>query len=142
MKGIGTGGKTAVDRFDGYLAGGMLSAYVARWDNYVAAALLAAIGADMIKNSFGAEGTDVGGASLFSAAIATSVDACAVGVTFALEKTVNLPLACAVIALTAFVLSLVGVLLGSRLGEKYNRRAERLGGGILISMGLKMLFSA
>jgi putative Mn2+ efflux pump MntP len=134
------GGFQGVMPLFGYLAGGMLSAYVARWDNYVAAALLAAIGADMIKNSFDTEAEVQGGtASLFAVGFATSVDACAVGVTFAINGVVRIFPACAVIALTTFILSLVGVMLGSKLGERYNRHAERAGGAVLIGMGLKLL---
>ena len=134
------GGFQGVMPLFGYLAGGMLSAYVARWDNYVAAALLAAIGADMIKNSFDAEADVQGGtASLFAVGFATSVDACAVGVTFAINGTANALFACAVIAVTTFVTSLLGVMLGTRLGGRYSRKAERIGGFILICMGVKFL---
>ncbi len=127
----------------GYLAGNAFSEYVGAWNNYVAAALLAAIGLNMIKNSFASENeeTDLGTGSLFAVGFATSVDACAAGISFALNGAVRVLPACCVIALTTFIISLAGVMLGSKLGEKYNRRAERAGGGILIAMGVRFLLS-
>ena len=133
------GGFQGVMPVFGYLAGSMLAAYVARWDNYVAAALLAAIGVDMIKNSFDAEGEKSGAASLLAVGFATSVDACAVGVTLSLDGAVNIILACVIIALTTFIVCLIGVMLGTRLGERYSHKAERVGGVILICMGVRFL---
>ena len=128
----------------GYLAGSAFAEYVGAWDNYVAALLLGIIGANMIKGSLGKkeENASKGAGSLFAMGFATSVDACAVGISFALNGNVRILPASAEIALTTFIISLAGVMLGSKLGEKYNRRAERAGGGLLIGMGLKMLFSA
>jgi putative Mn2+ efflux pump MntP len=71
-------------------------------------------------------------------AIATSIDALAVGVSFAFLKT-NIFSAIAVIGLTTFVLSLVGVLIGNRFGEKYKDKATLAGGIILIAIGTKIL---
>ena len=128
----------------GYLAGSAFAEYVGAWDNYVAALLLGIIGANMIKGSLGKkeENASKGAGSLFAMGFATSVDACAVGISFALNGNVRILPASAEIALTTFIISLAGVMLGSKLGEKYNRRAERAGGGLLIGIGLKMLFSA
>ncbi len=127
--------------FLGYMAGLSFAQYVGRWDNYVSALLLGAIGLNMIKNSFGSEAedarTDI--ASLFAMGIATSVDACAAGLSFAFNGKVRIFPACAVIAITTFIICLIGVMLGSKLGERYNRRAERAGGMILIGMGIKFL---
>ena len=128
----------------GYLAGSAFAEYVGAWDNYVAALLLGIIGANMIKGSLGKkeENASKGAGSLFAMGFATSVDACAVGISFALNGNVRILPASAEIALTTFIISLAGVMLGSKLGEKYNRRAERAGGSLLIGIGLKMLFSA
>ena len=125
----------------GHLAGSAFAQYVGRWDNYVAAALLGVIGINMIKSSLAKEKEEkhAGAGSLFAVGFATSVDAFAVGISLALEGAVRIIPACAVIALTTFILSLVGVMLGSKLGERYNRHAERAGGAVLIGMGLKLL---
>ena len=71
-------------------------------------------------------------------AVATSIDALAVGITFAFLK-VEIGLASAIIGCTTFALSLVGVFIGNRFGSRYKQRAEAVGGIILILIGLKIL---
>ncbi len=128
----------------GYLAGSAFARYAGKWDDYVAAVLLGVIGVNMIKSSFCSEdeGMHSDAGSLFAMGFATSVDACAVGISFALNGAVRIFPACGVIALTTFIICLIGVVLGSKLGEKYNRRAERAGGAILIGMGIRFLLFA
>lgn len=124
----------------GHLAGSALAGYAGAWDDRIAALLLGAIGLNMIKNSFGSEEeVRPGIASLFVMGIATSVDACAVGISFALNGGVRIFPACAVIALTTLIICLAGVMLGTKLGKKYNRGAEMLGGIILIAIALRLL---
>ena len=71
-------------------------------------------------------------------AIATSIDALAVGITFAFFK-VNLPLAVTLIGVITFALSILGVLIGNKFGDKLQNKAELTGGIILILIGLKIL---
>ena len=75
---------------------------------------------------------------LFILAVATSIDALAVGITFAFLQ-VNIGCAAAVIGATTFVLSFVGVILGNKFGSRYKNKAELAGGVILIIMGAKIL---
>jgi putative Mn2+ efflux pump MntP len=74
-------------------------------------------------------------------AIATSIDALAVGVTFAFMD-INIWFACTIIGIVAFALSVAGGMLGGKLGEKFQDRAELFGGLVLIGIGLKILIES
>lgn len=131
--------------FIGYLLGTMFSKYINRFDHWIAFALLSLIGANMIKESLSKEEENSSGSSLafkvmLVMAIATSIDALAVGVTFAFLLTpFKMLFAICVIGVTTFILSAVGVKIGGIFGAKYKSKAEFTGGVILILLGLKIL---
>lgn len=128
----------------GWLAGRQFERYIVSFDHWIAFALLAFIGGKMIWDALHEddgenacpEKLDLG--ELLVLAVATSIDALAVGITFAFLQVEILP-AVGLIGLTTFLLSLVGVLVGNRFGVKYKSRAEFAGGAVLILMGLKIL---
>lgn len=100
------------------------------------------IGANMVREAFGEEerlDANMNPASMFLLAIATSIDALAVGVTFAFLQ-VNIIYAVIFIGCVTFVCSAAGVKIGSVFGEKYKSKAEICGGIILILIGIKILF--
>ncbi len=109
---------------------------------WIAFALLALIGGHMIKEGVEGEEHDAGAVvtlrSVIPLAIATSIDAAAVGVTFAFLDVVVLP-AVVLIGVVTLVLSLAAVFLGARAGERLGRWAELAGGVILIAIGLRIL---
>lgn len=129
----------------GYLLGTGFSEYIERFDHWIAFVLLAFIGGKMAIEAFGEkdeeaeEKTDtLSMGELTILAVATSIDALAVGITFAFLK-VNILPSVLLIGVTTFALSLGGVLLGNRFGAKYKTKAEIAGGVILILIGLKIL---
>ncbi|MBQ9106618.1 MAG: manganese efflux pump [Clostridia bacterium] len=104
--------------------------------------LLALIGGNMIREAFGDEekvDDCFTPRAMLPLAVATSIDALAVGVTFALQDDVNIVLALAVIGVVTLVISAFGVWIGKLFGTAYRSKAEFLGGTILILMGLKIL---
>ena len=129
----------------GYILGSTVSGYVTAIGPYVSFALLAFIGGKMILEAVrgGEEGS--GGMAalshkrLLALAVATSIDALAVGITFALLPDVNVPLAVCLIGITTFVCSAAGLKVGNLFGLKYKAKAELAGGIILILIGLKIL---
>lgn len=140
--GLYFGGFQALMPFLGYLLGIRLQAVIQAYDHWIAFLLLGLIGFNMIRESLNGE-TESGSASLdvrtmLILAIATSIDALAVGVTFAFLDVRILP-AVTVIGCTTFVLSMTGVKAGAVFGVRYKARAERTGGVILILIGLKIL---
>ena len=130
----------------GYLLASLFEAYVERYSAYIAFALLLLIGANMIKESFSEEDEDEMDDSLcfktmIVLAIATSIDALAVGVAYRLDG-LTAPLfafAAAAIGVITFLLSAVGVKVGSVFGTKYKSRAELCGGIVLCLLGIKIL---
>ena len=126
----------------GYLAGSTFSGYIQSVDHWVAFILLALIGLNMIKESREEkENEEVSGLPLkviLLLAIATSIDALAVGVSFAFLK-VNIVLACSIIAIVTFILSFICVMVGKRLGSLFQKYAEIFGGIILMMIGAKIL---
>lgn len=130
----------------GFLLGSTLSAYVAFAAPYIAFALLAFVGGRMVMDALQNKNCEVPSAAystltakkLFALAVATSIDALAVGVSAAFMA-LPLLLSCAVIGVTAFLLSLVGALVGRKLGCAFQRWAQVLGGVVLILIGLKFL---
>ncbi len=131
----------------GYFLGSTFETYITKIDHWVAFILLGIIGANMIKESFSKEGEcDCGtdGSSMrikemFTLAVATSIDALAVGITFALLPDVNIGAAVGFIGIITFTLSAVGIKIGNIFGVKFKSKAEFAGGLILILMGLKIL---
>ena len=111
-------------------------------DHWIAFLLLVIIGGNMVKEAFSTESENandkVDVKTMLILAIATSIDALAVGVTFAFFK-INLLLAVSIIGIVTFVLSLIGVKIGNQFGSKYENKAELMGGLILILIGFKIL---
>ncbi len=129
--------------FIGYIGGEGVLGWVRGYANWIAFALLAAIGAKMIYEGF-QEGIEediaaVTNKMMLLLALATSVDAMAAGFSLTLLA-VNPYVACAIIGVTTFVFSGIGVLIGRRSGTWLESKAEMFGGTVLILMGLKMLF--
>ena len=126
----------------GYYLGSRFASYIENFDHWVAFLLLAFIGGNMIKESCEcAEAEEYKGIDfkdLTIMAFATSIDALAVGVTFAFLGVQILP-AVSLIGVTTFALSIVGVYVGNYFGAKYKSRAELTGGVILVLLGVKIL---
>ena len=136
------GGFQALMPLIGYLLGVGFKQQIEAFDHWIAFVLLSLIGINMIRDAF-AKGEDEADASLkprkmVVLAIATSIDALAVGVTFALLS-VNIWLAVTLIGIFTFLLSAIGVRIGNVFGEKYKSKAELAGGIILIILGTKIL---
>ena len=127
----------------GYLLGVSFADYITAFDHWIAFGLLCLIGGSMVRESRSKDSDTASGASLavktmLLLALATSIDALAVGVTFAFLQVHILPAVCFIGVIT-FLLSALGVKLGSVFGMKYKSRAELAGGIILILLGLKIL---
>ncbi len=126
----------------GYLLGSRFESLVSSIAPYIAFALLAFIGANMIRESRETDDEDIGDdfslRAMVPLAVATSIDALAVGVSFAFLGVDIVP-AVLLIGLTTFACCMVGVKVGSIFGSKYKSRAEFFGGVVLIVMGLKIL---
>jgi putative Mn2+ efflux pump MntP len=128
----------------GWLAGQTVVDLIAGYDHWLAFGLLAFIGGKMVWESFRKEEeckTDITKwKTLITLSIATSIDALAVGLTFAFLE-VNIALACGVIGITAFLISVLGFILGRKAGKVFGKRAELIGGLVLIAIGLRILLS-
>jgi len=125
----------------GYLLGTGFRDTIQSIDHWIAFILLSLIGINMIRESGGeAENLDAcfGFKTMLPLAVATSIDALAVGVTFAFLKVEIVPAVC-FIGVVTFVLSCIGVIIGNRFGCKYKSKAELAGGIVLILMGIKIL---
>lgn len=143
LAGLWFGGFQALMPSVGYLLGSTFEQYITAVDHWVAFILLALIGGNMIKEGLSKEESDGNDSFSFRTmlvlAVATSIDALAVGITFALLPDVNLASAVGLIGLTTFVFSAVGIRIGNVFGLKYKSKAEIAGGAILILIGLKIL---
>ena len=125
----------------GFLLGAAFAEKITAVDHWIAFVLLGLIGANMIRESFGeAEGVSsaMTPGAMLPLAVATSIDALAVGVTFAL-LTIRIIPAVATIGVITCALSALGVKLGSVFGARWRSRAELAGGIILILLGTKIL---
>ncbi len=125
----------------GYFLGEGFGKYITAVDHWVVFALLAIIGGNMIKESFGCaeeESPDFGVKAMMLLALATSIDALAAGLTFSLLD-VSIFRAALFIGVITFALSAAGVKIGNLFGCRYKKISERVGGTILIIMGLKIL---
>lgn len=135
------GGFQALMPLIGFFAGRFFAEKLTQYDHWVAFILLLFIGGSMIKESLCEEeesndAMDI--KTMFLLAVATSIDALAVGVTFAFLKVAIIP-AVVFIGVVTFVCSAVGIKIGSIFGTKYKSKAELCGGIILILIGLKIL---
>lgn len=142
--GIWFGGFQALMPVIGYFLGTAFKAYIEAVDHWVAFVLLAIIGLGMIKATLSKSDEPADASLSFKTmlvmALATSIDALAVGVTFAVLE-VQVAFAVAVIGVCTFVLSALGVKLGNVFGVRYKSKAEFAGGAILLFLGLKLLLS-
>lgn len=128
----------------GWFLGSSLSIYIVAVDHWIAFALLALIGGRMVWGTLkGGEEeeapTDLSARRLVMLAVATSIDALAVGVSMAFMYDVQIGVAATVIGLVAFALSVVGGLAGRKLGGLFQQKAELVGGLVLIGIGIKIL---
>ena len=128
----------------GYFLGNRLSSAITRVDNYIAFFLIASIGVNMLIEGFKKEdkeefNDDISIKTMIVLAIATSLDALAVGVTFAFLK-ISIIEPIISIGVITFLLSLLGVKIGNVFGEKYKKHAQIAGGVILILIAIKILF--
>lgn len=134
----------------GYLVGKQFSSYITRFDHWVAFVLLGLIGANMIREALSKDDDDdekkcceekspFGFKAMLPMAVATSIDALAIGVSFALLPDVRIVPAVSFIGITTFALSFAGVKIGNVFGVRFKSKAELAGGIILVLMGLKIL---
>ena len=142
--GLWFGGFQALMPTLGYLLGTTFEKYITSVDHWVAFVLLCLIGGNMLKEGFSreeekAENASFGFKDRLLLAVATSVDALAVGITFALLPEVNIFSAVGLIGLTTCCLSALGLKVGNIFGLKYKSKAEIAGGIILILIGVKIL---
>ena len=143
ITGIWFGGFQALMPLIGYFLGSAFEKYVTAVEHYIAFFLLGAIGANMIKDAFSKEEDCSDDSFAFKTmlvmAIATSIDALAIGITFALLPNVNIIAAVSFIGAVTFTLSAAGVKIGNIFGAKWKSKAELAGGIILIILGTKIL---
>ena len=129
----------------GYFVAGLFARQIESFDHWIAFLLLALIGANMLKEAFSKEeecdckSADFSFKTMLTMAIATSIDAAAVGVSLALSGGVNMVEAVIIIAVVTCILSALGVKIGSVFGDKFEKKAQIAGGTILILLGLKIL---
>lgn len=146
------GGFQGLMPFTGYILGVQFASYVNAIAPWIAFVLLTVIGGNMIKESLSKEEEEESDTlevkEMFILAVATSIDALAVGITFACVPVsilkvsgafVNTIIGCVMIAVTTCILSILGVRIGNVFGTKYKNKAECVGGVILILLGIKIL---
>lgn len=140
--GLWFGGFQALMPLLGYLLGSQFKQSVEAIDHWIAFALLALIGANMIKEALSGEDEKADDSlsvkTMFLLAVATSIDALAVGITYAFLQVEIIP-AVSFIGVITFTLSALGVKAGNVFGMKYKSRSELAGGIILILIGIKIL---
>ena len=126
----------------GWFLGSSVKSYIEFIDHWIAFILLGIIGFNMIRESLSGEeescDASIAAKDMLVLAVATSIDALAVGVTFAFLRVQIVP-AVTFIGCTTFLLSMAGVRVGTVFGARYKSRAELAGGGILVLMGVKIL---
>ena len=144
--GIWFGGFQALMPTIGFFLGTLFADAIKAVDHWVAFILLAIIGANMLKEAFSkeedcgcGENADMSVKTMFVMAVATSIDALAVGISLAMAGNVNILMAALLIGICTFSLSAVGVKIGNVFGSRYEKKAQVAGGIILILLGLKIL---
>jgi putative Mn2+ efflux pump MntP len=130
----------------GWLLGSQFVQYISKFDHWIAFALLAFIGVKMAIESFKHEEEEcckcdskLDLKELVVLAIATSIDALAVGITFALYPDINILSSISIIGIVTFIICAGGVVIGHKFGAKFKSKAELLGGIVLVIIGLKLL---
>ena len=140
--GVYFGGFQALMPTVGFLLGYKFESFITSIDHWIAFILLALIGGNMIREALGKddehENDDFSVKAMLPLAVATSIDALAVAISFAFLG-VDIVQAALLIGITTFVLSGVGIFVGNIFGSKYKSKAELLGGAVLILIGLKIL---
>ena len=136
------GGFQALMPIIGFLLGVSFASLVESFDHWIAFVLLSIIGINMIRESLHGDDCEIcpdfSIRSMFMLAIATSIDALAVGVSFAFLQIDILP-AASIIGVTTFILSMIGLRIGNIFGCRYKSKAEFAGGVVLIIIGIKIL---
>lgn len=140
------GGFQALMPLLGFFLGTLFAAAIQKVDHWVAFGLLSVIGISMLKEAFEKEevvcdvnSTDFSFKTMFVMAVATSIDALAVGVTLAMTDNVNIYLAVLLIGAFTFLMSALGVKIGNVFGSRFEKKAQFAGGAILILLGVKIL---
>ncbi len=129
----------------GYFLGTLFAGVIEAFDHWVAFGLLAIIGINMLKEAFEKEceccdkNADFSVKTMFVMAVATSIDALAVGISLAMAGDVNIVVAVTLIGVTTFLLSGLGVKIGNIFGSRFEKKAQVAGGVILILLGVKIL---
>lgn len=139
------GGFQALMPLIGFFLGSLFAGKIEAFDHWVAFGLLALIGANLLRDVFSKEedccGEDkgLGFKTMFLMAIATSIDAMAVGISLAMTGNVNIYLSVLLIGTVTFAFSAVGVQIGNVFGSRFEKKAQFAGGVILILLGVKIL---
>ena len=145
--GVWFGGFQALMPLVGYFLGTLFAEAIEAFDHWVAFALLAIIGINMLKEVFSRDEAekdtqgdgDLSPKTMLVMAIATSIDALAVGISLAMAGSVNIFMAVLLIGAVTFALSAVGVRIGNVFGSRYEKKAQAVGGIILVFLGVKIL---
>ena len=140
--GLWFGGFQALMPAIGYILGAQFQEAIASIDHWIAFVLLALIGGNMIHEALDNDEEEADASldvkTMFLLAVATSIDALAIGITFAFLKVSIIPAVC-FIGIVTFIISFAGVKIGNVFGVRYKNKAEIVGGIILILLGLKIL---
>ena len=126
----------------GYFIGKSFITFIESFDHWIAFAILAIIGISMIRESFSKEGVDpdFSAKAMLILALATSIDALAMGLSFSMvDLRVNIFVAVTIIGVITFVLSGLGVFIGNIFGSRFNKVAQIIGGVCLVLIGVKVL---
>ena len=143
--GVWFGGFQALMPLIGYFLGTMFAGAIEAFDHWVAFGLLAIIGINMLKEAFSKEcdcenhDADLSVKTMFVMAVATSIDALAVGISLAMAGGVNILTAVLLIGVITFAMSAVGVKIGNVFGSRFEKKAQATGGIILILLGIKII---
>jgi len=141
------GGFQALMPLIGFFLGTLFAKAIEAFDHWVAFGLLSIIGINMLKeafekekeNSCEVEGNDLAFKTMFVMAVATSIDALAVGISLAMAGNVNIVTAVLLIGVITFAMSAIGVQIGNVFGSRFEKKAQAAGGVILILLGVKIL---
>ena len=129
----------------GFFLGSLFAGAIEAFDHWVAFGLLALIGANMLKEAFSKcdccedHDADLSFKAMFVMAVATSIDALAVGISLAMAGNVNIWIAVALIGVVTFAMCALGVKIGNIFGSRFEKKAQIAGGVILVLLGTKIL---
>ncbi len=146
--GVWFGGFQALMPLIGFFLGEIFYQAISDFDHWIAFGLLVLIGANMLKEAFskeddcgdhGSDPADMSAGTMLFMAIATSIDALAIGISLAMTGNVNIWAAIALIGVVTFLMSGAGVKIGSLFGDRFEKKAQAAGGIILILLGVKIL---